>query len=73
MGLLENNQQHADSMAQGFIPWWDRCTPEQLAEGIRRLERALLFCRGRAADLAPGLRRHIARLRRINAGSRDLY
>jgi hypothetical protein len=65
MSLLEQNQVYVDSHPVGFIPWWDRCTPEQLAEGIRRLEHALLFCRGRAADLAPGLRAHIERLRRM--------
>lgn len=65
MGLLESNQAHADSTVPGFVGWWLRYTDAERAEGIRRLERALRYCRGWAADLAPGLRRHIERLRRM--------
>ena len=71
MGLLEHNQAWADSGRPGFVPWWMRCTPVERQEGIRRLKRALLFCRGRAADLAPHLREHIKKLERI--GELDGY
>jgi hypothetical protein len=64
MGLLESNQEHADSTVPGFVPWHERCTSAERIEGIKRLERALCFCRGRAADLAPHLREHIKRLQR---------
>lgn len=65
MGLLESNQRYADAAPAWFVPWWERCTRAELVEGLQRLNRALRFCRGRAADLAPHLREHIARLERV--------
>ena len=54
-----------DSQSEGFTPWWTRATPSELAAGIARLERALRFCRGRAADLHPHLSQHITFLKKV--------
>lgn len=48
-----------DSTSEGFTPWWTRCTEEEFDIQLRRLRRALRFCRGRAADLKPHLQAHI--------------
>jgi hypothetical protein len=60
--LLIRNLAHADSTVDGFTPWWTRCSPGELTYGIMRLKRALHFCCGSAAHLAPILTRHINRL-----------
>lgn len=51
-----------DATVPGFIPWWERASRVELERGLRRMRRALSFCRGRAADLRPILVRHIRRL-----------
>jgi hypothetical protein len=60
--MMDKNLRHNDSTVPGYVPWWERCTPEERQWQIARLKRALLFCRGLAADLAPHLREHIESL-----------
>ena len=49
-----------DSQSPGFVPWWERIDdPEEFDRRLARLNRAVWFCKGRAADLKPHLLKHI--------------
>jgi hypothetical protein len=48
-----------DSTTKDFTPWWTRCDINHFDLQLARYKRALLFCRGRASDLAPHLRAFI--------------
>jgi hypothetical protein len=46
-------------------PFWKRCTAVELQYRIQRLERALPYCRGRAADIRPHVEEHIRFLKGV--------
>lgn len=48
-----------------FAPFWETCDEKKLSYRIARLERALPFCRGRAADIRPHVIEHIDFLKQI--------
>ena len=47
------------------VPFWETCDNVTLNERIRRLERALRYCRGRASDIREHVEEHIRFLKGV--------